>query len=99
MIAGLLNPQIYGSRNLPDPVRESRSDFSVLRLISPADLNIKRRRKTKIQSLANDIRGQKIKCRAGKLAVNPLSQPPHIFFSRPVSMLQRYQNIRVAGPD
>ena len=94
-----MHAHVHGTGHAADLIHEPRGDFAVLHLVAADDLNVKRRGQTKVQRLADNVGGQKIKHIAREIAVQNLAQPANIIFRRRVAVVQRNQNVRVARPD
>ena len=89
-----MHVNVHGARNLGD----ARFDF-ICNLVSfwiaPSDLDVDRRRNSKVQNLTNNIRSRKIKFHVRKIAMQFLAQGAHVLRGRFVFRIQRDQNLAI----
>src|SRR5882757_10709295 len=83
---------------MADFVRNRGRDQLVAGQVTAQDLNVKGSRQPKVNGLADDVRRQEIKRRAGKLAIEREAQTPDVIGRRLVSGFQRDHNVRIRRP-
>ena len=67
-----------GAGDVPNLLHRACGDLSIIGLVASSQLDVKRRRQSKIQCLADDIRRQKVKRGAREFAVDAGAQPPDV---------------------
>src|ERR1700687_812403 len=97
LIEGLLDTQVTRSRNRRNPAQQFVGELAVVRQVVAGYLDVDRGRKAEIQDLAHDVRRKKRKIHAGKLFSQLQTQIVDILFGRPMSRVQRDQNVGVRG--
>ena len=99
LIRGLLHADIDRAGHLPDALGEPRGDGAIFRRLTSDDLHVKRRGQAEAECLADDVGGEKIERRAGKIAVQPQAQVADGFRDRMMRGLERDHHVGVAGAD
>jgi hypothetical protein len=95
-VHGLLHEHIGGARNILDLLLKLGRDLmSRVRILS-ADLNVNRRRHSKVESLIRDIGRLEKKRLLGKLLCEIFPQNSHPLLRGPMLPGERYQDVSVA---
>ena len=97
LVGRLLHPDVHSARDLADIIRQFCRDLPRFFSVPAHDLDVDRGRQAEIDRLIDDIGRQKIKRRSGKVSPQAGAQPADIIIRGPVILVERDQNVRIAG--